>query len=93
MSEITTVPLDGLRSAKGIEFVKAQWWDISSRFVIVFVRTAEAGEKPLRMDMNKRAILDYIGDEYLDGCIRAKSIEIWSVIASAMRESVAAAVV
>jgi predicted Ser/Thr protein kinase len=87
MSEITTVSLEGLKPAKNIRFIKAQWWDITSRFVIVFVRTEKDNERALRMDMNKKAFLDYLGDNVLDEYVRSKSGDIWNAVAHAMRES------
>jgi hypothetical protein len=82
IEEPKTIPLDGVRPAHGIEFIRSEWW--GSRFALIFTRDLSGAEKSLRMDMNKRSFIDHYNDKEADVEIQARAEDIWKIIAGAI---------
>lgn len=89
---VEIVPID-LADAKmqigSLYFVRAEWWRESPRFVLL--RYAVNGyDVPLgiRLDMDKKAILDSVDDPALDAQIRNRRFEIWDAVARKMPQAV-----
>jgi hypothetical protein len=66
-----------------LHFLRAEWQDETSRFVLI--RYAVNGqEQPfgLRLDLDKKALLDGVEDPELDKSVQAVAPTIWSIIAN-----------
>jgi hypothetical protein len=74
-----------------LQFLRAEWWKEAPRFVLLRYaingRTAPYG---IRMDIDKRAILDSVGDPDLDSRIRGCRLEIWDHVAKRLPPAIGA---
>lgn len=70
-----------------LRFVSVEWWEESPRFALLRYSMGE-GVEPLglRMDMDKKAVLDRVENKFIDDAIREKSQEIWKVVAERQHE-------
>jgi hypothetical protein len=79
---IASVKLEGaVEDAGRIHLLRAEWWTPGSRFVLI--RYAVDGKEPdlgLRMDMDKRSIMDSLGDDDLDRAVRDRIPQIWELV-------------
>jgi hypothetical protein len=85
MADIKTVDLRGKVPDIGpIHFLRAEWKDPNSRFVLVRY-SKKGGEEPeplaLRLDLDKRAILDdAVDDPIVNKAVRAHAADIGSIV-------------
>jgi hypothetical protein len=64
-----------------LQFLRVEWWDQTPRFALL--RYAMNGhEEPngLRLDLDKKVILDSVSNTFLDDAIRRRASEIWDVV-------------
>jgi hypothetical protein len=82
MPEINSVDLHGkVADAGRVHFLRAEWQVPHSRFVIL--RYSVDDEVPrfgLRLDLDKVAILDDIGDEATDRAVKDRAKQIWDIV-------------
>jgi hypothetical protein len=82
MPEIKSVDLRGkVPDAGSVHFLRAEWKVPQSRFVIVRFSLNDK-EQPLglRLDLDKRAILDDVQDEETSAAVRARASQIWAEV-------------
>jgi hypothetical protein len=74
---------DRVPPANGISFLRAEWWDDSSRFVLVrYSRDGKEPELGLRLDLDKKIFLDHIEDSNsLDQAVQQRVNLIWQIVA------------
>jgi len=66
----------------GISFLRAEWWDERSRFVLVrFAVNGKEQELGLRLDLDKRVFLDHFSDPKVDKLVQSQVRPIWTTIA------------
>ncbi|HJS84224.1 MAG TPA: hypothetical protein VJ779_02055 [Acetobacteraceae bacterium] len=68
-----------------VRFIRAQWWDEAPRFALLRFAFEHGEEQQLglRMDLDKKAILDSIGDQNLDAAIQQQAEQIWRAVVEA----------
>jgi hypothetical protein len=68
--------------ADGVAFLRAEWWDPSSIFVLVHdsYKDHEA-ELGLRLDLDKKVFLDHMPDPNLDAEVQKRVHSIWKIVA------------
>jgi hypothetical protein len=85
MSDIKLVDLEAKVTDIGpIHLLRAEWKNPKSRFVLI--RYSIGGkEEPfgLRLDLDKKAILDDVGDDETSRAVKARAREIWNVVVAA----------
>jgi hypothetical protein len=87
MAKTKSVSLESVKDLGTIHFLQAEWKALSSRAVLI--RYSGGGsEKPLalRLDMDKRAILDPVEDverQPPEKALRKRIDEIWQIVAQA----------
>jgi hypothetical protein len=85
MDDIKLVDLEAKVTDIGaIHFLRAEWKDPKSRFVLI--RYSIGGkEEPfgLRLDLDKKAILDDVGDDDTSRAVKARARDIWNVVVAA----------
>jgi len=64
-----------------LRLLRAEWWKEAPQFVLLrYSLNGRENERGVRLDVDKRAILDSVGDENLDSVIRERLAVIWSVV-------------
>jgi hypothetical protein len=84
MPEIKSIDLRGkVPDAGAVHFLRAEWKVPQSRFVIVRFALDDK-EQPLgvRLDLDKRAILDDVKDEGTSAAVQARAEQIWEIVIS-----------
>jgi hypothetical protein len=87
MAEIKEVDLRGkLYDVGPLQFLRAQWWESAPRMVLLRY-TVGKNEEPLglRLDLDKKAILDSVPNVFVDQAIRLKVGDIWRVVVDQQR--------
>jgi hypothetical protein len=82
MVKIAQADLDGKLDDIGpLHFLRVEWWDDSPHFVLLRY-SLNNREEPLglRLDLDKKAILDSVWNSYLDDDIRQRLETIWAVV-------------
>jgi hypothetical protein len=88
MPEIESVDLRGkILDAGPVHFLRAEWKVPQSRFVILRY-ALDNQEQPLglRLDLDKRAILDDVRDEETSAAVKARAQQIWEIVIDFRRE-------
>ncbi len=88
MPEIKSIDLRGkIADAGAVHFLRAEWMVPRSRFVIVRF-SLHNKEQPLgvRLDLDKRAILDDVQDEETSAAVKARAQEIWNLVINYRKE-------
>jgi hypothetical protein len=68
--------------ADGVAFLRAEWWDPSSRFVLVRYSYKDHEEElGLRLDLDKVVFLDHMPDPKLDAEVQKRVHSIWKIVA------------
>ncbi len=82
MVDVRTADLRGKLSDIGrVRFLRAEWWKEAPRFVLLrFAIGDEEQDLGLRLDIDKKAILDRLEDDELDRMISDRAAEIWQVV-------------
>jgi hypothetical protein len=82
MVQIAQADLDGKLDDIGpLHFLRVEWWDGSPRFVLLRYSLNNRVEPlGLRLDLDKKAILDSVRNSYLDDGIRQRLETIWAVV-------------
>jgi hypothetical protein len=82
MAGIKSVDLRGkLPNIGSVHFLRAEWENHQSRFVLI--RYSVDGKEDaygLRLDLDKRAILDDVGDADTARSVKAHAPDIWAVV-------------
>ena len=82
MAEPNSVDLHGKISDIGaVHFLRAEWQNPQSRFVLIRYAVDEK-EEPygLRLDLDKKAILDDVGDAATATAVKARAQDIWKIV-------------
>jgi hypothetical protein len=82
MAELNSLDLRGKISDIGaVQFLRAEWKNPLSRFVLIRY-AVDAKEEPygLRLDLDKKAILDDVGDAATASAVKARAQEIWKIV-------------
>jgi len=82
MAEPNSVDLHGKISDIGaVHFLRAEWKNPQSRFVLIRYAVHEK-EEPygLRLDLDKKAILDDVGDAATATAVKARAQDIWEIV-------------
>jgi hypothetical protein len=73
---------DKLDTIGPIRFVGAEWWKEAPRFVLLrYEQDGNGVPCGIRMDLDKRVLLDSVGDDRLDMLINSQREKIWFAIA------------
>jgi hypothetical protein len=82
------IMLEGkIQDIHSLHFLRAEWQHERSRFILI--RYAKDGqEQPLglRMDLDKKVLLDTVADPRLDTSVQELASTIWSVVATERAE-------
>jgi len=84
MRKVNTVDLTGVKNLGSIHFLRAEWWREESRAVVLRYQVEGRERKMgLRLDMDKKAILDPLTDA---GAVSPESVQkridqIWEIVA------------
>lgn len=80
---VKSIDLTGaVKNANDISFLRVEWWDDSSRFVLVrYSRAGKEQEFGLRLDLDKKIFLDHFEDTDLDKKVQTLVEPIWSIVA------------
>ena len=88
MPEATSIDLRGkVPDAGRVHFLRAEWKVPQSRFVIL--RYSMGDTEPsfgLRLDLDKVAILDDVGDEATSNAVKAAARRIWEIVIQHRKE-------
>jgi hypothetical protein len=85
MRKVMKVELAGVKDLGAIHFLRAEWWRGESRAVVL--RYAVEGQEQkygLRLDMDKKALLDPLDDARTDlnpEAVRRRIDQIWEIVA------------
>jgi hypothetical protein len=82
MVQVAQADLDGkLDDIAHLHLLRVEWWDESPRFVLLRY-SLNNREEPLglRLDLDKKAVLDSVSNRYLDDEIRKSAETIWKVV-------------
>jgi hypothetical protein len=81
------VDLREVPNAGAVHFLKAEWQVPRSRFVILRY-SMHGNERPLglRLDLDKVAILDDVGEETTDAAIKSRAKQIWEIVINYRRD-------
>ena len=88
MPEIKSIDLRGqMPDAGAVHFLRAECKVPQSRFVIVrFALDNKEQLLGLRLDLDKRAILDDVKDEETSAAVKARAEQIWNIVISYRQE-------
>jgi hypothetical protein len=88
MPDIKSVDLRGkIPDAGAVHFLRAEWKVPQSRLVIVrFALDNKEQLLGLRLDLDKRAILDDVKDEETSAAVKARAEQIWNIVISYRQE-------
>jgi hypothetical protein len=90
MPEINSIDLRGkVADAGRVHFLRAEWQVPHSRFVILRYSVDNKEPEPrfgLRLDLDKVAILDDIGDPATDVAVKDRAKQIWDIVIMYRRE-------
>jgi hypothetical protein len=82
MPKVKSVDLRGrVPDAGAVQFLRAEWQVPQSRFVIL--RYSMGDKEPsfgLRLDLDKVAILDDVGDAATDAAVKERAKQIWDIV-------------
>jgi hypothetical protein len=84
MAMPNSITLEGkLEDIGSLRFLRAEWQDPKSRFVLIRY-SLNGKEQPLgvRLDLDKKVLLDSVGDQELDKSVQAVAPTLWSIIAN-----------
>jgi len=83
MADIKTIDLKYItQAAPWLSFLRAEWWDDSSRFVLIrYSLEGKEQELGLRLDLDKKIFLDHMDDPKLDTIVQHEAENIWRVVA------------
>ena len=82
MVHVTSADLTGKLDNFGqLELVRAEWWDEAPRFVLLRY-SLNGREQPsgVRLDLDKKAILDSVHNALLDDALRKRRVQIWNLV-------------
>lgn len=66
------------------QFVSAEWWPESPRFVLLRYRLqGRLEEKGLRLDLDKKAIIDDVPDQETNQLVKQRARSIWEAVVAA----------
>lgn len=85
MVQVSSADLTGkLNSFGPLQFVRVEWWEEAPCFALLRY-SMDGREEPygLRLDLDKRAILDSVENSYLDEAIRRQATVIWEAVIEA----------
>jgi hypothetical protein len=84
MPKAMKIDLSGVKALGAIHFLRAEWWREESRAVVLRY-AMEGHERPLglRLDMDKRVILDPLDDAgpVPQATIKKRTEQIWEIVA------------
>lgn len=83
MTDIMSINLEGrIEDIGDLRFLRAEWWTPGSKFVAIRYALGQ-DEEPLglRLDLDKGAILDSVGDAAIDDKVRDRVAAITSLLA------------
>jgi hypothetical protein len=82
MVEVVSADLTGKLPHIGqLEFVRVEWWQESPHFALLrYALNGREAPHGLRLDLDKRAILDSVSNSFLDDAIRQHAHKIWKVV-------------
>jgi hypothetical protein len=82
MAEPNSVDLRGKIPDIGtVRFLRAEWKNPQSRFVLIRYAVNDKEETyGLRLDLDKKAILDDVGDAATATAVKARAPEIWKIV-------------
>jgi hypothetical protein len=67
-----------------LQFLRVEWWDESSKFAVIKYSINDREEGlGLRIDLDKKAILDKVQNTYIDQRIQASREKIWQAVVEA----------
>jgi hypothetical protein len=70
-----------------LHFQRAEWWSEAPRFALLrFTLNGSEQELGLRLDLDKRAIIDRLDDERLNRELTDNAHHIWDVVAQGLRK-------
>jgi hypothetical protein len=84
MPEIKSIPLEGrIEDIGALHFLRAEWQREKSRFVLIRY-SWQGREQPLglRLDLDKRVLLDSLGDADVDKSVQEVTPKIWDIVAN-----------
>jgi hypothetical protein len=83
MVKVEYADLRGKLAAVGpVTFLRVEWWLQAPRFVLLkFSIEGEEQKQGIRMDIDKHAILDSVGNDSLDKELQNNAQKIWQVVA------------
>jgi hypothetical protein len=81
-ASISTIDLTKELDAIGsLRFLRAEWWPESPRFALLrYTIDGVESRTGIRLDLDKRTILDSVGDSKLDFAIQQNILEIWNIV-------------
>jgi hypothetical protein len=81
--------------AGDISFLRAEWWDDSSRFVVVryALKREEVKTRGFRLDLDKKVFLDHVSDPKLDKEVQDRVDKIWHIVVAERFSPVASAII
>ena len=82
MAEPNSVDLHGKISDIGaVHFLRAEWQNPQSRFVLIrYAVDAKEERYGLRLDLDKKAILDDVGDAATARAVKECAQDIWKIV-------------
>jgi hypothetical protein len=85
MTEIKSIDLDQrVPDAKYVRFLRAEWWDDRSRFVLIrYATDGKEKDLGLRLDLDKKIFLDHVSDPDTDKIVQSRVGKIWEIVAAA----------
>ena len=84
MRKVMKVDLSGVKDLGSIHFLRAEWWRGESRAVVLrYAIEGHERKMGLRLDMDKKAILDSLVDAgpVPDTTVRKRIDQIWEIVA------------
>jgi len=91
MVRVVSIPLNAEQlTFDRLQFVRAEWWKESPRIALLRYRVeGRESAEGLRLDLDKRAILDDVADHELDSLVKNDSGRIWDAVVEASAELLA----
>ena len=91
MTQVKSVDLQGrIPDTGGVHFLRAEWKAHNPRFVLIryaMGKEKEAQRYGLRLDLDKRVILDDVGDADTTAQVKARARDIWAIVAMRARQT------
>jgi hypothetical protein len=74
---------DKIEDVGSLRFLRAEWQHDRSRFVLIrYARNGREEPLGLRLDLDKKVLLDNVEDPELDKSVQVLSSTIWSIVAT-----------